>query len=247
MDKHIGDESAVDELVTYSDDKALRVLPPRRWSEAHSELTRPISPAQVKVQLNRYYPSRTDFHALVEYIGDLKAKIGGRTANRETNIFRTALLYILVFIFKTLSPDSIFVISWPYYLFTSQPVELWPVSTTDQLQSFENLMMDTLRYRQLEILCRYGDYLAESLGTLRQHISENNLETEHKLSGYWTETSTILRGEEEQETTPCHNLIRTAAQGLNWNQEVTIFMVHEYAKRNNLMHAELFNLVDGQD
>lgn len=117
---------------------------------------------------------------------------------------------------------------------------------TDRLQKFESLMVETLRHRQLEILCRYGDYPAARLGTLRQHISEKKLEVEQKLSEYWTETSATLR-EEGQQTAPCHNLIRTAAQGLNWKKEVTIFMVHEYAKRNNLMHAELFNLVNRQD
>lgn len=148
-------------------------------------------------------------------------------------------------------PDTIFATDYPDmkgpYDYTEYEIELGEISETDRLRNFKGLMMETLRHRRLEILCRYGDYLAERLGTLRQYISENKLETEHKLSEYWTETSAILRREERQESAPCHNLIRIAAQGLKWEQEVTIFLVHEYAKRNNLMHAELFNLVDRQD
>ncbi|KAF4988981.1 hypothetical protein FDECE_14857 [Fusarium decemcellulare] len=106
-----------------------------------------------------------------------------------------------------------------------------------KLQDLELLMDKTLRYHQLEILCRYGDYLAERLGVLRSR-------TDEKLAEHWTDTSRILRQEEGLESAPYHKIIQTAAQGLGWDEEETIFMVHEYAKRNNLMHAELFQLVE---
>ena len=161
---------------------------------------------------------------------------------------------ILVFDFISTWPLNLIMFSYyfclilrPNGLYLAKQDKLNETLETDKRQNLESLVVETPRYHQLEILCRYGDYLAERLGTLRQHISENKLETRHRLSEYWTETSAILRGEERQETTPCHDLVCTAAQDLKWKQEVTIFMIHEYAKRNNLMHAELFNLVDSRD
>ncbi|KAL9096306.1 MAG: hypothetical protein Q9165_001303 [Trypethelium subeluteriae] len=121
------------------------------------------------------------------------------------------------------------------------------VSEIDHVRDLEGLMTETLHHRQLEILCRYGDYLAERLGTLRQHISEHNLETVHKLSEHWTKTSATLKAEEGHDDAPCHDLVRAAAQGLQWRQDTTNFIIHEYAKRNNLMHAELFDLVERRD
>ena len=115
-----------------------------------------------------------------------------------------------------------------------------------QLQTFENLMVETVRSRRLEILCRYGDYLAERLEALRRYIHEQKLKTGPTLAEHWTTTAATLRSEEGKESQPCHWLIWSAADGLSWDKETTIFMVHEYATRNNLMHSELFEAVDRQ-
>lgn len=280
MNNPIGDELATDELVmgepTIDDpdaeetaidrpakeeiftDEASRILARRRWSDARSELTRPTTAAQVKAQLNTYYPGQASLLALAESIVDLDARVGLRKRFRTT----FALIDIVMSLslpWSTLFDGPIWYYNvilvlccvWEICMivnFTSQYLDgLGKPFETDRLQKFKSLMVETLHHRQLEILCRYGDYLAERLSTLRQHISEKKLETEHKLSEYWTETSAILKEEERRETAPCHNLIRTAAQGLNWKQEATIFMIHEYAKRNNLMHTELFSLVVRQN
>ncbi|KAM5368000.1 hypothetical protein ACJZ2D_009714 [Fusarium nematophilum] len=89
-------------------------------------------------------------------------------------------------------------------------------------------------------------YLAERLGKLRNHI-DDKLDIKHKLAEHWTDTSATLRGEEGQEPARHPRLIQTAAQGLGWDQDLVLFMVHEEAKSNSLMQAELFELVDGQD
>ena len=118
-----------------------------------------------------------------------------------------------------------------------------------QLLEMEKVIVEAQRHRRLEILCRYGDYMAERLGIIRQHVNENYLEAKHRheLSEYWTETSDILKAEEMQSCTPCHDLLRSAAKSLGWKSQTTIFMVHEYAKRNNLMHAELYEFIKERD
>ena len=257
-------------------DEALHVSTGRRWSDAGSELTRPTTAAQVKARLNTNYPSQAILYSFVEYIEDLDAQLSLREQIREGRsklslevtfelmfwmfVIYLASLIVFRFVKLMLAPFITLAVVCAFMAYASNHPdmkyygdcpedqnELGETPEIDRLRDLKALMVETLRHRQLEILCRYGDYLAERLGTLRQYIRENKLETEHKLSENWTETSAVLRGEERQESAPCHNLIRTAAQGLKWKQEATIFMVHEYAKRNNLMHAELFDLVDRQD
>lgn len=217
MDEPIGNDIATDKLVM--DDNALHVQRPRTWSDMLHRFT---VTTQAKANLNPHYPLQANLDALVQDIADQHAKFDLRPRIRGSRESRGIREFRETRRFDK-SPETV------------------------HLERLKCLVMETLRHRQLEILCRYGDYLAERLGTLCQHISENKLKTEHKLSEYWTETSAILKGEEGLETAPCHNLIRTAALGLNWKPEAAIFMVHEYAKRNNLMHAEMFNLVDSQD
>ena len=246
-------------------DEALHVSTGRRWSDAGSELTRPTTAAQVKARLNKTYPSQSYFYSFVEYIEDLDAQLSLREQIRSKLslentfelmfwLFVICLATLIVARFVRLMIAHVISLALLHAFmakfhgdYPEDQNELREAPEIDRLRDLKALMVETLRHRQLEILCRYGDYLAERLGTLRQYIRENMLETEHKLSEYWTETSAVLRGEERQGSAPCHNLIRTAAQGLKWKQEATIFMVHEYAKRNNLMHAELFDLVDRQD
>lgn len=250
--------------------EGLHAPAPRRWSKASSELTRPTTAAQVKARLNISSPLQASLNVLVAYIQDLDSILDLRRRGREAPpavVMSAVLVLCSIWLIYIISVHVILYMI-PYarlWLFLGGLVMLWFVLTyraegpgrdeieeeakRDQLRVFESLLVETLKHRQLEILCRYGDYLAERLGSLRQHISEKGLETKHnfQLAEYWTDTSAILKQEEGQEDTPCHNLISAAAKGLNWNQETIIFTVHEYAKRNSLMHADLFDLVESKN
>ena len=248
-------------------DDALHVQSCQRWSDAGSELAQPATAAQVGPELNTSYRSQAILHTLTEYITGLHAELDLKRQlldprNYDKAFHDSALRFILYLLpFAVLPPVLVIHDRYIWILGPLSTLALLclfrflgnsqegpkKIPETDRLQNFESLMVDTLRHRQLEILCRYGDYLAERLGTLRQHINKNNPENEHKMSERWTETSATLRQEERQEHAPYHKLIGVAAQDLNWKQDTTIFMVHEYAKRNSLMHAELFDLVDRQD
>lgn len=131
-----------------------------------------------------------------------------------------------------------------------------------QLRSLSKLLEDKVQHHRLQILCRYGDYLAERLGILRQHIVENGLEDDPILAEHWTETVNTLRAEEKKaladlwtqtEATlrdegkshgPCYKLIARATKSLGWDLGPTIFMIDQYGTRNRLMHADLYELVD---
>lgn len=103
------------------------------------------------------------------------------------------------------------------------------------------------RYRRLEAVCRYGDYLAERLDTLRDYIADKKLENKHLLARNWTEISASLDEESAQRERPCHDLIKAAAKGLGWDGDLTIFMAREYGTRNSLVHNNLPSLVETHD
>ena len=241
-------------------DGPLRVSARRRWSDARSALSGRTSAAKLKAELNPNYPSQASLHALVDHVADLGVKIVLR--RKRAMVLWLSLIALSeianLMVLEGLLTDSIAVLLI-LFCFTVQVygayicvyglelVKLWDTSEIARLRNFESIIVETLGHRQLEILCRYGDYLAERLNTLRQYIGEHGLEGEHELSEKWTETSATLRAEEGQAITPCRDLIRDAAKGLNWKHNVTVFMAHEYGKRNSLMHAELFDLVDTED
>ena len=103
------------------------------------------------------------------------------------------------------------------------------------------------RYRRLEVVCRYGDYLAERLDTLRAYVADKKLENKHLLARNWTEISAVLDKESAQRDRPCHDLIKDAAKGLGWDRDLTIFMAREYGSRNSLVHNNLTSLVEAHD
>ncbi|KAK0507339.1 hypothetical protein JMJ35_010377 [Cladonia borealis] len=197
-------------------DEALHVSTDRRWSDAGSELTRPTTAAQVKARLNTNYPLQAILYSFVEYIEDLDAQLSLREQIRSKLslentfelmfwLFVICLATLIVVRFNKLMLAHVISLALLYAFmakfhgdYPEDWNELGENPEIDRLRDLKALMVETLRHRQLEILCRYGDYLAERLG-------------------------------------------------LKWKQEATIFMVHEYAERNNLMHAELFDLVDRQD
>lgn len=177
----------------------------RWWSETRSSLTRPILAAQVKTQLNTSYPLQATLYALAEYNTRLQAEVANTMARQgQLDMMRPYDKAIIVF-FLAYAPweISMTILSWvlkppPWIqifsyilwslffspLFLRQPRKPEEDPKISELQQFESLMVETLGHRQLEILCRYGDYLAERLGTLRQHIAETSSETEHSLSEY---------------------------------------------------------------
>ena len=251
-------------------DGPLRASACRRWSDEGSLLTGRSTAAQVKALLNLDYTLHAMVNTLADHIAQLEAEIELRkqiseaSANQPdipfTRLSALAIINIfLMFLVDLVSSgydDPSAVVFWfsvlmlLFYficIYLRWPVELENSSEIGKLRNFESLLVETLGHRQLEILCRYGDYLAERLNTLRQYVGEHGLEVNYQLSEKWTETSAILRAEEGKPDTPCHDLILTAAQGLNWNHKVIVFMAHEYGKRNSLMHAELFDLVDTKD
>lgn len=109
------------------------------------------------------------------------------------------------------------------------------------------LPIQNYRYRRLEVVCRYGDYLAERLDTLRDHIADQKLENKHMLARNWTEISAGLDKESAQREKPCHDLIKAAAKGLDWDGDLTIFMARKYGTRNSLVHNNLPSLVETHD
>ncbi|KAL8902899.1 MAG: hypothetical protein Q9171_007568 [Xanthocarpia ochracea] len=263
IDEPIAEKTAMSEPAKEKDsaDGPLRVSAYRRWSHARPSNSGYSTAEDLKARLNPYYPLQASFRALVDYVADLKAKNDLRSRLSEVSVLTLKWVFQLL-LACTMSPILSLINSSPaalvaslgiifycaiIYVYNIKPLQLEDTSEMSQLRNLESLMVETLGHRELEILCRYGDYLAERLNTLRQYVGEHRLEDKHKLSEKWTETSATLRAEEGQTITPCHDLIRTAAQGLNWKQDVTVFMAHEYGKRNSLMHAELFDLVDTKD
>ena len=266
IDEPIAEKTATSEPAKEknSADGPLRLPARRRWSDARSLLlSGRITAAELKAELNPNYPSHASLHALVDYVADLGATIGLRKHISEARARVSALemvfqamnfcITLVITLTQISNPAALLAVFWItwfctfLYVYKRKPVELEVTSKIAQLRNFESIIVETLGHRQLEILCRYCDYLAERLNTLRQYVGEHRLEGEHELSEKWTETSATLRAEEGQTITPCHDLIRDAAKGLNWRQNVTVFMAHEYGKRNSLMHAELFDLVDTKD
>ena len=267
VDEPIAEKTATSELAKEknSADGPLRVSARRRWSDVRSLLSGPTTAAKLKVELNPNYPSQASLHALVHYVAGLGAKISLRENEKPAKVFWLTMKCFGLYAFVDFcsnpiaslrqSSDPVTLLVWLFltvcgaytYVYGLKPVELENTSKIAQLRDFESIIVETLGHRQLEILCRYGDYLAERLNTLRQYVGESSLESEHQLSEKWTEISATLRAEEGRTITPCHDLIRDAAKGLNWKQDVTVFMAHEYGKRNSLMHAELFDLVDTKD
>ena len=268
IDEPIAERTATSEPAKEknSADGLLPVSPRRRWSDAQSLLlSGRITAANLRAVLNPNYPSQASLHALVDYVADLGAKIGLREDWKTVKVFWLTMkwfgLYALLGFLKhpiasfrqSSDPRGLLgllfltVCGTGLYVYGPELFELEDTSEIAQLRKFKRIIVEMLGHRRLEILCRYGDYLAERLNTLRQYVGEHSLEGEHKLSEKWTETSATLRAEEGQIITPCHDLIRDAVKGLNWKQNVTVFMAHEYGKRNSLMHAELFDLVDTKD
>jgi hypothetical protein len=229
--------------------EGLHAPAPRRWSKASSELTRPTTAALVKARRNTSSPLQASLNVLVAYIEDLDSILDLRRRVREvppdpSAVVMSAVLALGSILLICLISVHVILYMIPYarlWLFLGTLVLLWfgliyraegpgpdeieEEAKRDQLRVFESLLVETLKHRQLEILCRYGDYLAERLGSLRQHISEKGLEIKHnfQLAEYWTDTSAILKQEEGQEDIPCHNLISAAAKGLNWNQAALSF------------------------
>ena len=103
------------------------------------------------------------------------------------------------------------------------------------------------RYRRLEVVCRYGDYLAERLDILRDYVADNKLENKNLLARNWTEISAALDEESAQRERPCYDLIKAAAEGLGWDGDLTIFMAREYGTRNSLVHNSLPSLIEIHD
>ena len=267
IDEPIADKTATGEPAQEKNpaDGPLRVSARRRWSDARSALSVGTTAARLQAELNLNYPSQASLHALVDYVPDLGVKIILRHLLRENRkrakVLRFCLtlsgwanLIALVCFFRdpiavllSLFCVNVYVYGAYLWVYELEPVKLEDTSEIARLRNFESIIVETLGHRQLEILCRYGDYVAERLNILRQYVGEHGLEGEHKLSEKWTEISATLRAEEGQTIRPCHDLIRDAAKGLNWKENVTVFMAHEYGKRNSLMHAELFDLVDTED
>ena len=99
----------------------------------------------------------------------------------------TGLIFILSFKW-TLTPGFILALFCGLAVFfglsasLKEQDRLKKTPETNILDKLESLVIEPIYYRRLVFLCRYGDYLAERLGMLRQYIIEKRLETEHKSS-----------------------------------------------------------------
>ncbi|KAF2169344.1 hypothetical protein M409DRAFT_20567 [Zasmidium cellare ATCC 36951] len=238
---------------------------PRKFSNTRSTLSPRVTISHVTDHFDQYGPSQANLHALVDQIKRWK-----HAANPGFRFLRLILIvaYILLsgsccikarawdtvaYIVQVLV--SLAVVSWHLngrqlrwakeeLMFSLRP---FSYERSSQRQNFKGLMKEILRYHQLEILCRYGDYLAERLKVLRQHILKSYSKEKHHVAGLWTDTSATLRHEEGKDSTICHDLIHKAAKDLKWDPAMTVFMIHTYGARNSLMHSEFPRLVSKKD
>lgn len=124
------------------------------------------------------------------------------------------------------------------------------VSSNAKHQLLMRLLRRILCYRRLEMYARYGDYLAQRLAVVRKKLPESNADPDR----YWTSVSQSLdrEGQDEAGGQPWHENLKRAIIELQkddppWELEDLVFMVHEYGKRNSLMHANLAYLVAQHD
>ena len=77
---------------------------------------------------------------------------------------------------------------------------------------------------------------------------DKKLDNKHLITKDWTQISAALDKEKSaQDDRQHHDLIKTAARELGWNEDLTIFMAHEYGSRNSLVHNSLQDLVEAGD
>ncbi|KAF4456672.1 hypothetical protein F53441_1228 [Fusarium austroafricanum] len=233
--------------------------PDRRWSTRLMAQVRPAIAEQLRNSLATSPSPQAIFKAINDYLKSLKQRF--ELVSILHDIALLPLLFTLAYnlwamwgfdgdidmfyipIFSSLA----FLILVEFFLWFFLPL------AEEYHQTHENLIIQTLSQSRLELHCRYGDYLAERLGVLRQHVDDGG---GVQLPEHWTDTSSILEEESSRPTStdggdeasrPYHDLIHNASNTLGWDRDATIFMVHEYGKRNTLMHTDLFELVDEKD
>jgi hypothetical protein len=117
-------------------------------------------------------------------------------------------------------------------------------------EQLKDALAEVLSYRRLEVYSRYGDYIADRLRTLRPKLGgSTTVEDDLRPEQYWSDMSAALRREELSGAT---NRLRQAdiskaAVGLGWDHKLTLYMVHEYATRNTLVHADLDRHLQARD
>ena len=187
-----------------------------------------------------------DMNARIMYVDHLFKRIHGdadahvRERENERSVPPDYKLGYLVFRLLSWLFNSVLFLATCWWTFPHM------VSSNAKHQLLMRLLRRILCYRRLEIYAWYGDYLAQRLAVVRKKLPESNADPDR----YWTSLSQLLdrEGQDEAGGQPWHENLKRAIIELQkddpaWEMEDLVFMVHEYGKRNSLMHANLAYLV----
>ncbi|KAI9768931.1 MAG: hypothetical protein M1840_004527 [Geoglossum simile] len=117
------------------------------------------------------------------------------------------------------------------------------------------LQDELLSLQKTAFYVRYGDILAEACRRLKNEAEARKVEGWESLRGeYWTDIEgklrfekpiyqRVLQGEDLHERIPTHMAVSQACVTVGFNLRDMLSIIHHYAARNGLLHANLIPLI----